>query len=71
MLGIAIGDHGTINGKDVYLYFDSEGIGETLITNEINRYELDGTSLLNPSSVLELPATSGLNHPGGKLTLDK
>ncbi len=72
LLGIAVSTLNEVaNIKEVFLYFTSSGNDQDPVVNKINKYEWDGRSLLNPQNILQLPATPGPNHPGGKLILDK
>jgi glucose/arabinose dehydrogenase len=72
LLGIAVNTQNEVtNIIEVFLYFTSTGNGQNPIVNKINKYEWNGRNLLNAQNILELPATPGPNHPGGKLILDK
>jgi glucose/arabinose dehydrogenase len=74
LLGIAVNNLGYTGGnKQVFLYFTAAEAGknDNPILNKVNKYDWDGKNLLNPLNILNLPATPGPNHPGGKLTLDK
>jgi glucose/arabinose dehydrogenase len=85
MLGIAIAEKNTAeeeNGNEknitpyVFLFFtesinnDSDEDGET-IGNRLYRYELDQDEqeLVNPKLLLDLPATPGPTHNGGKMAI--
>jgi glucose/arabinose dehydrogenase len=73
LLGIAITPGNMINGtsnKKVYLYF-SELLSNESVRNRVYRYEWNGELLINPVKILDLPATPGPNHPGGKLVIGK
>src|ERR671930_815039 len=77
MLGIAIAKHE--NGKPpyVFLYYtevktkDSEDInkGKEPLGNRLYRYELINDKLVNPKLLLDLPATPGTDHNGGKIVI--
>ena len=72
LLGIAVNtQYEVANKKEVFLYFTATSNDQNPIVNKINKYEWDGRNLLNAQNILELPATPGPNHPGGKLILDK
>ena len=70
LLGIDVDYLNATRSKDVFLYFTAAGEANTPVVNKIAKYNWDGRNLVNPQSILELPATPGPNHPGGKLTLD-
>lgn len=70
LLGIDVDYLNSTRSKDVFLYFTAAGKANTPVVNMIVKYNWDGRNLVNPQSILELPATPGPNHPGGKLTLD-
>src|SRR5919198_5210709 len=77
MLGIAVAKHE--NGKPpyVFLYYtevktkDSEDInkGKEPLGNRLYRYELINDKLVNPKLLLDLPATPGTDHNGGKIVI--
>lgn len=74
LLGIAVNSLSDTGGnKQVFLYFTAAAAGkdDSPILNKVNKYDWDGKNLLNPRNILNLPATPGPNHPGGKLTLDE
>jgi aldose sugar dehydrogenase len=69
MLGIAIAKHTTTNGitaRFVYLYYTNAGAH---LGNHIYRYELVGNKLINPKLILNLPASPGPIHDGGKVDI--
>ena len=70
MLGIAIAKHTTANGNTfVFLYYtESNGSGSPL-GNRVYRYELIDDKLINPKLILNLPATPGPFHDGGKVLI--
>ena len=73
LLGIAVTDPQlTFKPHDrmVYLYF-SELLSKGTVKNRVYRYEWDGKFLFNPTLILDLPATPGPDHPGGKLAIGK
>ena len=49
----------------------SESLPNSSVRNRVYQYEWNGDSLLNPIRILDLPATPGPNHPGGKLVIGK
>lgn len=85
MLGIAIAEKDTTNEEDgndnngiiyVFLYYtESTGQdnddGDEPIGNRLYRYELDQDKekLVNPRLLLDLPATPGPTHNGGKIAI--
>lgn len=80
LLGIAVNDTSFTNdnNKQVFLYYTSAGAAaaaadkdNSSIINKVVKYDWNGKKLINPRNILDLPATPGPNHPGGKLTLDK
>jgi len=58
-------------GTDVYLYF-TEALtdGGSPLGNRIYKYSWDGSNLINPVLIKDLPATPGPNHNGGVLAKD-
>jgi glucose/arabinose dehydrogenase len=75
MLGIAVG--GNTNTTFVFLYFtesrtkdgDDESDGLNPLGNRLYRYELVGSSLINPKLLLDIPASPGHFHEGGTVTI--
>jgi glucose/arabinose dehydrogenase len=68
MLGIAIQQGSPVR---VFLYYTESTVdGGSPLGNRIYRYDWNGTALVNPQLLLDLPATPGPNHNGGVLTLD-
>jgi glucose/arabinose dehydrogenase len=75
MLGIAILKHtpsaasrSTTSTTFVFLYYtETNGSGSPL-GNRVYRYELVDNKLINPKLILNLPATPGPFHNGGKVT---
>lgn len=70
LLGIAVTNNHQSANKKVYLYL-SESLPNNSVRNRVYQYELSRDSLLNPIRILDLPATPGPNHPGGKLVIGK
>jgi len=55
-------------GNDVYLFFTESLIdGGDPLGNRIYKYSWNGTNLINPALMKDLPATPGPNHNGGVL----
>jgi aldose sugar dehydrogenase len=72
LLGIALHPDFT-NNKFVYLYFTHSGAtcGPTPANppaNRVCRYFWDGSALVNPTPIIDLPGTPGPNHDGGTMT---
>lgn len=67
LLGIA-----TI-GKDVFLYFSEAAKDDQPVRNRLYKYQWNEQdhALVNPQLILDLPATPGPNHPGGKIAIGK
>jgi glucose/arabinose dehydrogenase len=73
LLGIAVADINSevvTTNKIVFLYF-SEALSDDSVRNRVYKYKWDGETLINPTLILDLPATPGPNHPGGKLAIGK
>ena len=70
LLGIDVDNQNATNSKDVFLYFTAAGNDNIPVINKVVKYKWDGRNLVNSQIILELPATPGPNHPGGKLALD-
>lgn len=72
LLGIATSDQDSKGNTWVYIYFTAAGNDkiDTSVKNKVNRYLWNGTKLLRSDTILDLPATPGPNHPGGKLALN-
>ncbi|MGA8082609.1 MAG: PQQ-dependent sugar dehydrogenase [Candidatus Nitrosopolaris sp.] len=69
MLGIAIAKHTATNGttaKFVYLYYTNGG---SHLGNHVYQYELVGNKLINPKLILNLLASPGPIHDGGKVNI--
>lgn len=71
LLGIAL-DPDFINNRHVYLYYTESATGadtslssSTPLGNRVYRYTWNGSALVDPRLVLDLPATPGPNHDGG------
>jgi aldose sugar dehydrogenase len=54
------------DGSNIFIYAT---VDEDGVKNRVYKYELKGTSLSNPQMILDLPASPGTNHQGGKLVL--
>ena len=52
------------DGSNIFIYAT---VDEDGVKNRVYKYELKGTSLSNPQVILDLPASPGTNHQGGKL----
>jgi aldose sugar dehydrogenase len=67
LLGIAY------DGSRVYLFVTESGAqvegvsSEGEVRNRVYSYAWDGSSLVDPQLLLDLPSTPGTNHQGGKL----
>ncbi len=63
----------TKNAEFVFLYFTTnlQKDDDDELRNVIYRYQFDGTKLINPTLVADLPATPGTNHQGGKIFIGK
>ncbi len=70
LLGIDIDDQNATNSSDAFIYLTAAGKDNIPVVNKVIKYKWDGRELINPQTILELPATPGPNHPGGKLALD-
>ncbi|MFZ0512170.1 MAG: PQQ-dependent sugar dehydrogenase [Candidatus Nitrosopolaris sp.] len=71
MLGIAIAKHTTANrttARFVFLYYTESNSGAHL-GNRVYRYELVDNKLINPKLILNLPASPGPIHDGGKVLI--
>jgi aldose sugar dehydrogenase len=71
LLGIAL--HPNFPATNfVYLYYtESSAAADTSgapLANRVYRYGWNGSTLLNPQLILDLPATPGPNHDGGAMT---
>jgi aldose sugar dehydrogenase len=72
MLGIAIVRHPTTTGNStifVFLYYTERNGSGSLLGNRVYRYELLDNKLINPKLILNLPATPGPFHDGGKVLI--
>ena len=70
LLGIDIDNQNATNSRDVFIYLTAAGKESIPAVNKVIKYKWDGREIINPQIILELPATPGPNHPGGKLALD-
>ncbi len=71
MLGIAIATHAAGNRTSTFVFLDyteSSGSGSPL-GNRVYRYDLIDNKLINPKLILNLPATPGPFHDGGKVLI--
>ncbi len=73
LLGIALSPD-FLNDRRVYLFYTESATGDddpdffaTPAGNRVYRYRWDGTGLVDPVLILDLPATPGPNHDGGIL----
>lgn len=70
LLGVAVDPDFVLN-RQVYLYYTESSTGAdttgspTPLGNRVYRYTWNGTALVNPVLILNLPATPGPNHNGG------
>jgi glucose/arabinose dehydrogenase len=71
LLGIALyPDFPGTNFISLY-YTESSAAGDTsgsALANRVYRYTWNGSALINPQLILDLPATPGPNHDGGAMT---
>ena len=73
LLGMAVDPDFAINRR-VFLYYTESSTGAdtsgqaTPLGNRIYHYAWDGSALVNPVLVLDLPVTLGPNHDGGVIT---
>jgi aldose sugar dehydrogenase len=68
LLGIAVAPSSPKKIPQVYLYY-SEKLNNNVVRNRLYSYNWNGNSLVNPRLILDLPATPGPNHPGGKIAM--
>ena len=70
MLGIAITKQMAPNGNTfVFLYYTENNGSGSPLGNRVYRYELVDNKLINPKLILNLPATPGPFHDGGKVLI--
>jgi glucose/arabinose dehydrogenase len=70
MLGVAIAKNVTNGTPFVFLYYTaSKQMASTPLGNLVYRYELVDNKLINPKLILNLPATPGPFHNGGKVLI--
>jgi aldose sugar dehydrogenase len=57
--------------NEVFLYLSEAAKDDQPVRNRIYKYEWNEQShtLINPQLILDLPATPGPNHPGGKIAI--
>jgi aldose sugar dehydrogenase len=60
-------------GNEVFLYFSEAGRDDQPVKNRLYKYQWNeqAHALVNPQLILDLPATPGPNHPGGKIAIGK
>jgi glucose/arabinose dehydrogenase len=70
LLGIATNEK-EVQSPDVFLYLSEAANENTPVRNRLYKYQWDDVSksLVDPKLLLDLPATPGPNHPGGKITI--
>jgi aldose sugar dehydrogenase len=59
----------TIAKKNYVFLYDTEESRNGQLRNRVYRYQWNGTNLVNPILILDLPALPGPNHDGGKLLI--
>ena len=64
LLGIAI-----MNKDAVFLYYTESSKDNEQLKNKVYKYQWNGERLVNPILILDLPATPGPDHVGGKLAI--
>ncbi len=69
LLGIAITNNNSTDLQNVFLYYSELLDGKNSVRNRLYRYTWSDESLINPVLILDLPATPGPNHPGGKIAI--
>jgi aldose sugar dehydrogenase len=59
--------------NEIFLYFSEAAKDGQTVRNRLYKYQWDdhNHTLTNSEPILELPATPGPNHPGGKITIGK
>ena len=72
LLGIAV-HPGFSSNRFVYLYFTHSGstcgpLPASSPVNRVCRYTWNGSILVNPTPIIDLPGTPGPNHDGGTMT---
>jgi aldose sugar dehydrogenase len=71
LLGIAV-HPGFPATPFIYIYYTESSAGSDTsgspLANRVYRYTWNGTALVNPQLILDLPATPGPNHDGGAMT---
>jgi glucose/arabinose dehydrogenase len=67
LLGIATMEN------EIFLYFSEAAKDDQPVRNRLYKYQWDeqAHALVNPQLILDLPATPGPNHPGGKIAIGK
>jgi aldose sugar dehydrogenase len=75
LLGLAVSPNDKTGKTYVFLYYTEAQLSDTgkptpdPLGNRVYRYELDDSKLINPKSLLDLPALPGPRHNGGKIAL--
>jgi len=74
LLGIATRKINSVNTSlagnvEVFLYYTEITITGQILGNRVYKYLWDGEHLINPSLILNLPATPGPNHNSGKVVI--
>ena len=59
--------------NDVFLYLSEAANDDQPVRNRLYKYQWNeqNQTLVNPKLILDLPATPGPNHPGGKIAIGK
>ena len=71
LLGIALHPNFPATNFAYLYYTESSAAADTSgapLANRVYRYGWNGSTLLNPQLILDLPATPGPNHDGGAMT---
>lgn len=73
LLGVTVDNDYIVGETKVFLYYSSasDKYNKQPVLNQVYRYNWINRDLINPILLLDLPATPGPNHPGGKLVLGK
>jgi glucose/arabinose dehydrogenase len=67
LLGIALSPS-FVSDQRIYLYYTAAGNdGGSPISNSVKRYRWTGSQLIFDRKIIDLPATPGPNHDGGKI----
>lgn len=59
--------------NEVFIYLSEAGKDDQPVKNRLYKYQWNeqNRALVNPQLILDLPATPGPNHPGGKIVIGK